>query len=53
MKSLTDIPSEYKCRQNFYRMVWEDLTRKEYGNKGLLFRNSRFIISNSSNWLKS
>lgn len=26
MKSLTDISSEYKCHQNFYRMVWGDLT---------------------------
>ena len=40
MKSLTDIPSEYKCHQNFYRMVWGDLTCKECGNKGLLFRKT-------------
>lgn len=40
MKSLTDIPSEYKRHQNFYRMVWGDLTCKECGNKGLLFRKT-------------
>ncbi len=40
MKSLTDIPSEYKCHQNFYRMVWGDLACKECGNKGLLFRKT-------------
>ena len=40
MKRLTDIPSEYKCHQNFYRMVWGDLTCKECGNKGLLFRKT-------------
>ena len=33
MKSLTDIPSEYKCHQNFYCMVWGDLTCNECGNK--------------------
>ena len=40
MKSLTDIPSEHKCHRNFYKMVWGDLTCKECGNKGLLFRKT-------------
>lgn len=39
MKSLTDLPSEYKCHTNFYHMVWGDLTCKECGNKGLKFRD--------------
>lgn len=44
MKSLTDIPSEYKCHQNFYRMVWGDLTCNECGNEGLLFRKAIIIV---------
>lgn len=39
MKSLTELPSEYKCHQNFYKMIWGDLTCKECGNKGLRFRD--------------
>lgn len=40
MKSLTELPSEYKCHQNFYRMVWGDLTCRECGDKRLLFRET-------------
>ena len=40
MKSLTELPSEHKCHRNFYKMVWGDLTCKECGNKGLLFRKT-------------
>lgn len=38
MKSLTELSSGYKCHQDFYRMAWGDLTCKECGKKGLLFR---------------
>ena len=44
MKSLTDIPSEYKCHQNFYRMVWGDLTCKEYRNKDYYLEKPMNII---------
>lgn len=40
MKSLTDIPSEYKCHLNFYRMVWGDLACKHCNRKGILFRKN-------------
>ena len=40
MKSLTELPSEHKCHRDFYKMVWGDLTCKECGNKGLLFRKT-------------
>lgn len=40
MKSLTELPSEYKCHRNFYKMIWGDTTCKLCDKKGLLFRDN-------------
>lgn len=40
MKSLTELPSEYKCHRNFYRMIWGDLTCKLCGKNDLKFRKN-------------
>ena len=40
MNSLADLPDEFHCHRNFYRVIWGDLTCKECGNRGIKFRKN-------------
>lgn len=40
MKSLTDLPNEYHCHRNFYKVIWGDLTCCRCGEHGIKFRKN-------------
>ena len=38
--SIVDLPSEYHCHRNFYKIIWGDLTCSKCGTKGIKFRSN-------------
>lgn len=40
MNSLTDLPDEFHCHRNFYKLIWGELTCKHCGRAGIKFRKN-------------
>ena len=40
MNSLTELPTEYHCHRNFYRIIWGDTTCSNCGRRGIKFKKN-------------